>query len=252
MLIQCAMNGGRSRTENPAVPITPQELAPSAKGAVAAGAGTLHFHVRSPNGRESVSPDDVAAAVSAVRRAVPSTPFGVSTGSWIVPDPALRHQLVSEWRVLPNYASAIFKEEGSVELAKMLLSRGVGIEVGLFDAEGAEILARSGLAPKCLRVLIEPREPTTAAALETVRAIEDALDRGGVKLPRLLHGLDATCWALIDAAIARGYDTRVGFEDIVTLPDGSPAPSNAALVAEASRRRASRHLASPAPNNLGS
>ena len=71
-------------------------------------------------------------------------------------------------------------------------------------------------------------------------AIEAALKAGGVKLPLLLHGLDATAWELLDAAAARGYDTRVGFEDVLTLPSGAPAASNAELVAEAVRR-ASRH-----------
>jgi len=36
--------------------------------------------------------------------------------------------------------------------------------------------------------------------------------------------------------LPQGYDTRVGFEDILTLPDGKPASSNGELVAEASRR----------------
>jgi uncharacterized protein (DUF849 family) len=36
--------------------------------------------------------------------------------------------------------------------------------------------------------------------------------------------------------MTRGYDTRIGFEDVLTLPDGSQAPSNEALVAEAVRR----------------
>jgi uncharacterized protein (DUF849 family) len=62
------------------------------------------------------------------------------------------------------------------------------------------------------------------------------LDAAGVDLPRVLHGLNQTAWPLIDEAVARGYDTRVGFEDILALPDGRQAPGNAALVAEAARR----------------
>jgi uncharacterized protein (DUF849 family) len=41
---------------------------------------------------------------------------------------------------------------------------------------------------------------------------------------------------LIDAAVKRGYDTRIGFEDALTFPDGTQAASNAALVAEAAKR----------------
>lgn len=239
MLIEAALNGGRTRSQHPAIPQSPHELAQAARESVAAGAA-IHFHVRGPDGRESLSPSDVAAAVRAVREAVPGTPFGVSTGAWILNDPAVRHKMVSEWNVFPDFASVNFKEEGAVELAQLLLSRGMGIEAGLSDTLGAEILITSGLAARCLRILLEPQENSADSALANVSAIEAVLKAGGVKLPLLLHGLDATAWELIDAAAARGYDTRVGFEDVLTLPSGAPAASNAELVAEAVRR-ATRH-----------
>lgn len=236
MLIQAALNGARTRDENPAVPVLPAELAASARDAVAAGAHELHFHVRAPDGRESVAPADVAAAVRAVRAAVPGIRFGVSTGLWILPDAAKRHIAVAGWNVLPDYASVNFKEEGAVELAKLILGRGMGVEAGFTDLRGIEIFLDSGLAPRCLRILLEPQEPDFEAALQTVASIEAALDRSGIKIPRLLHGFNQTAWAMIEAAASRGYDTRVGFEDILTLPNGAPAPSNAALISEARRR----------------
>ena len=240
MLIEAALNGGRTRSQHPAIPQSPEELAQAARESVAAGAGAIHFHVRGPDGRESLAPPDVAAAVNAVRGAVPRTPFGVSTGAWILNDPALRHKMVSEWKALPDFASVNFKEDGAVELAQLLLSRGMGIEAGLSDTIGAEILVTSGLAASCLRILLEPQENSAGSALANVSAIEAALKAGGVKLPLLLHGLDATAWELLDAAVARGYDTRVGLEDVLTLPSGAPAASNAQLVAEAVRP-ATRH-----------
>lgn len=236
MLIQAALNGSRTHDENPAVPISPAELAASAKDAIAAGAGELHFHVRAADGRESVASADVAATVTALRALVPRIPFGVSTGLWILPDAAKRHIAVAGWNVLPDYASVNFKEEGAVELAQLILSRGMGIEAGFTDLRGIEVFLESGLAPRCLRILLEPQEPDFEAALQTVAAIESALDRGGIRIPRLLHGFNESAWAVIEAAVARGYDTRVGFEDILTLPNGMPAPSNAALVSEAIRR----------------
>jgi uncharacterized protein (DUF849 family) len=236
MLIEAALNGGRDRSEHAGVPISPAELAQASKDSVTAGARAIHFHVRSADGRESLVEDDVNAAVAAVRAAVPSVPFGVSTGAWILADAILRHETVARWSTQPTFASVNFKEEGATELARLLLSRGVGIEVGLSDRRGAEILLASKLATKCLRILLEPLEKTGRAALEKVNAIEIILDRGRIRIPRLLHGLNETTWELIDAAAARGYDTRVGFEDILTLPDGAPAPNNAALVAETIRR----------------
>lgn len=237
MLIQVAMNGSRSRDENPAVPISPTELAASAKVAVAAGANELHFHVRAADGRESVYASDVAAAVTAVRAAVPGIRFGVSTGFWILRDAAARYGAVSEWKVLPDYASVNFKEEGAVELAKLLLSLGVGIEAGFSGLAGTEEFLASGLAPRCLRLLLEPFEPDLESALQNVAAIEAALEHGELKLPRLLHGFNQTAWSVIDFAAARGYDTRVGFEDILMLRNATPAPSNAALVSEVLRRQ---------------
>ncbi len=260
MLIKAALNGGRTRTEHPAIPITPDELAASAKECVAAGAGAIHFHVRGPDGRESLAPDDVAKALYAVRCAVPDTLVGVSTGAWILRDASRRHEMISRWKVLPDFASVNFKEEGALPLAELLLARGVGVEVGLSDVEGtqvfvasgvqlshrqvvqdmllseAEVFLPTGIGSRCLRVLLEPFESATEEALKTLEQIEGMLDAAGVDLPRVLHGLNQTAWTLIDEAAARGYDTRVGFEDILTLPDGKQAPGNASLVAETMRR----------------
>jgi uncharacterized protein (DUF849 family) len=49
-------------------------------------------------------------------------------------------------------------------------------------------------------------------------------------------------WILIEDAVRRGLDTRVGLEDTLYLPDGSHAPGNAALV------RAARDLGAGQPD----
>jgi uncharacterized protein (DUF849 family) len=236
MLIECALNGARTRAEHPDVPCTPRELADAAREAVAAGARAVHFHVRGRDERESLDADDVALAVEAVRAAIPATPFGVSTGAWIVPDVKARYEKVAAWRVLPPFASINFNEEGGVALAELLLSRGVRIEAGVGSPEAVEALVASGLAGRCLRVMFEPEQQDVQVALDGVERLEKMLDRAGVKAPRLLHGLNRTAWDLIDAAVQRGYDTRIGFEDVLTLHDGLQAPSNASLVEEAARR----------------
>ncbi|MGA7224664.1 MAG: 3-keto-5-aminohexanoate cleavage protein [Candidatus Acidiferrales bacterium] len=236
MLIECALNGGRTRAEHPRGPCTPGELAESARGAVAAGAGAVHFHVRGRDERESLDADDVARAIEAVRAAIPAISFGVSTGAWIVPNVKARHEKVASWKVLPPFASLNFNEEGGVALAELLLSRGVGIEAGVGSPEAVEALVSSGLADHCLRVMFEPEQQDLRVALDGVERLEKMLDRAGVKIPRLLHGLNRTAWDLIDSAVKRGYDTRIGLEDVLTLPDGSQAASNAALVAEVAKR----------------
>ena len=45
--------------------------------------------------------------------------------------------------------------------------------------------------------------------------------------------VDATVWPFVERCAREGYSTRVGLEDGRDLPDGSPAGSNADLVAAA-------------------
>src|SRR6202035_5579931 len=105
--LKACLNGKRSQAENPAVPVTPAELARDAAAAVAAGAEAVHLHARGPDGAESVR----AADVGAVRAACPGTPVGVSTGLWITGgDAAARHAAVAGWAGLdaaarPDFAS---------------------------------------------------------------------------------------------------------------------------------------------------
>jgi uncharacterized protein (DUF849 family) len=260
MLIKAALNGRRTRAEHRAIPITPAELAASAKESVAAGAGAIHVHVRGSDGQESLAAEDVAKALNAIRAAVPGTPVGVSTGAWIVPDAELRHEAVARWKVLPDFASVNFREDGALPLAELLICRGIGVEVGLSDVAGTEVFVANGvqlshrqvvleimlseadvflptgIGSRCLRILLEPFESSTEAAMKTLEQIEGLLDAAGVDLPRLLHGVNPTAWDMIDEAARRGYDTRVGFEDVLTLADGTEAPGNAALVSEAYTR----------------
>ncbi len=55
----------------------------------------------------------------------------------------------------------------------------------------------------------------------------------GSPAPVLLHGLDESCWPLLEHAGRRGVQTRIGLEDTVRLPDGSPPSGNADLVSAA-------------------
>jgi hypothetical protein len=52
----------------------------------------------------------------------------------------------------------------------------------------------------------------------------------GKPAPALLHGLDESCWPLLQHAGVRGVQTRVGVEDTLTLPDGMIASDSATLV----------------------
>jgi uncharacterized protein (DUF849 family) len=234
MLLKACLNGTRSRADHPAVPVMPDELAADGAAAVAAGAAALHVHPRDGDGNETLAGEHVAAAVTAMRAAV-SVPVGVTTGAWFMPDPDERLAAVRGWRVRPDFASVNFHEEGAAAIASTLLEQGIGVEAGLWTPEAAEELVRSGLADRCLRVLLEPFDQTADAAVATADAIEAVLVGAGVAPSRLLHGFEATAWAMVDVALANGLDIRIGLEDTLRLPDGTGAAGNAALVEAAVR-----------------
>jgi uncharacterized protein (DUF849 family) len=232
MLLKAAINGKRTRNEHPAIPLTPHQQATEAAAAVAAGAGAIHVHPRDKDGRESLAPDDLAATLEAIRRACPSTPIGVSTGAWIIPEVDQRLALIGAWEILPDFAGVNFHEPGAVKVARLLLGKGVAVEAGIWNLGAAVRLRRSGLSEHCLRLLLEPaQQPGDPNA--RLRRIDSAL--AGVRGQRLLHGFNAVVWVFVEAAAKRGYDTRIGLEDTLLLPDGSCARDNAELVGAARR-----------------
>jgi len=242
MLLKACLNGARVSGSHPALPLTPDALAADARRCVDAGAGALHVHPRDMTGGESLAPEYIAAAIHAIRAACPGVPVGVSTGAWIVPLLAERLALIAAWTETPDFASVNFSEAGALQVCEALFARGIGIEAGLSTPVDALWLRDSGIAPRCLRVLIEPDEDDPATALVTAAAIIAVLDldlpdAAEIRLPRLLHGMGAAAWPLLDAARDRGYDARIGLEDTLTMPDGTPAPHNAALVTAAHARR---------------
>jgi hypothetical protein len=87
----------------------------------------------------------------------------------------------------------------------------------------------------CCRILLELQDNIAPG---TVEKEADRLlsligpDRG---IPVLLHGEDTTCWPALRYAQRLGLPTQIGLEDTLTMPDGSSAPDNAALLRAAIR-----------------
>ena len=121
-------------------------------------------------------------------------------------------------------------------MAALLHERGIDIEIGLWLADHPARLAAAGLARRCRRALVEPQETAPAVAVATAGAIDGGLEREHIGLPQLHHGYDQTTWAVLDAAVGRMREVRIGFEDSYWLPDARRAGSNAELVAAAAER----------------
>lgn len=225
-MLKVCLNGRLRRDEHPAVPVTPAQLAADAQRCVAAGATAVHVHPRDDVERETLDPACVAAAVNALRRACPGLPVGVSTGAWIEPDRAARVAAIRSWTALPDFASVNVHEDGAEAVAAALHERGVGVEAGVWTPEAVGAYRRWRVP--ALRILVECMQPDPAEALAEAEGVLAALPVGGP--PVLLHAEGPAAWEMVGEAVRRGLPTRVGLEDTRTMPDGSPAPDNAALV----------------------
>jgi uncharacterized protein (DUF849 family) len=234
-LVKCCLNGAHARADHPAVPITAEELALEAAAAVAAGAFALHMHPRDQTGAQTLDPAWCDAAVAAVRAACPGTPVGLSTAAWIEPDLARRLVRVAAWRERPDFCSVNLSETGSERVMEALWTLGIGVEAGLASVEDAQLLDALGVAARCIRVLVEidDQQAGPEAACREAAEIDATLDAAGVTADRLHHGFGPATWAVIRRGLNRGWDVRVGLEDVLTLPDGSTARGNADLVAAA-------------------
>ena len=199
--LKACINGARTPDEHPNLPVTPEQLAAEAVAAHRAGAKAVHMHPKTAEGVDSLQPDIVGAAVAAVRHAAPGLPLGVTTGFWALSDPDERLRAVEAWTVLPDFASVNWHEPGSEPLARLLLSMGLGVEVGIFHVEAAASWARSEMAAHCMRVMVELGPDGDVATADDV--LGEVLAAGS-PAPVLLHGLNESCWPLLEHAAVRG------------------------------------------------
>lgn len=239
VLLKACLNGSRLPAEHPALPITPGELTADVAAVARAGVGAVHLHVKNAAGVDTFAAPELAAVLQAVRGAASALPVGVTTGAWALPDPGDRVSAIQSWTALPDFASVNWHEDGADQVAEALLSRGVGVEAGLWHTDAVEAWLASPHRGRCLRVLIEVPDgldeaETRAEAARLLKQVRTTIDgHPGVRLPVLLHGEGSSCWPALETAARLRLDTRIGLEDTLELPDGSPAASNAALVATA-------------------
>ncbi len=231
-LIIAALNGSRLKSDHPKIPVSSEELVKSATESVLAGAKEIHFHVRDQDGNETLDADFVCKQVHAIKKALPQVPVGISTGQWIEPNLNRRIALIKSWYYLPDFVSVNGNEEGSELIIFELLKKGIKIEAGINDLQAAKFFSQSNLLHHCFRILLEPGEQELPAAMYNLKIMEGCISSSRSGKYILLHGLNLTCWDILDLAIEKGYDLRIGFEDTLWLRGGRTVYSNGDLVRE--------------------
>lgn len=231
-VLKACVNGARRRGEHPALPVTAAELARDVASVAAAGVDAVHLHVKDDSGADTPAANAMDEVLTAVRAVALGMPIGTTTGAWAASSQESRVAAVCSWRVLPDFASVNWHEDGADDVAAALLGRGVAIEAGLWNIGAVEAWLSSPVRNKCLRVLLELPDGLTSTAVEAAAfELFDALKMRDVEVPTvLLHGEGSSAWPALRLAQRLGFGTRIGLEDTLVLPDESLAPDNSALV----------------------
>jgi 3-keto-5-aminohexanoate cleavage enzyme len=260
--IGVAPNGGRmTKRDHPALPMTPSELAETAAACREAGAAMIHVHVRDHDGRHLLDAGTYRTALDAIRRRVGE---------------ALVLQISSE-------ALGIYKPEQQMAVIREIRPEGVSLALRELAPDAAaesdfsaflEWLRTERVVPQI--ILYSPAELLRLDELHRRGFIpfenppvlfvlgryspgqlsdpSDLLPFVDTSMPRFRHWMSCAFGrretACVTAAALLGGHCRVGFENNLQLPDGTTAPSNAALVAAVSQAMTSCGLRAATADEL--
>jgi uncharacterized protein (DUF849 family) len=262
-MISCAVTGSADTPgRNPAVPVTPQQIATSAIDAASAGAAIVHIHVRDPQTtRPSMEFDHYREVVERIRDSGTDVVINLTTGpgARFVPGiedpfktgPATTLRSVEDRvRHVMNLKPEICSlDMGSMNMGNTVFVNSVGYleamatairdadvlpELEVFEA-GHVMHARRlletghvkppGMFQICLG--ISWSQPATPEAMSYMRSL---LPQGS---PWFSFGISLYQFPMAAQAVLLGGHVRVGMEDNIYLGRGELAPSNAALVEKA-------------------
>jgi len=262
-IISCAVTGSAPTPEkNPAVPVTPEEIANSAIDAAEAGAAIAHIHVRDPEtGGRSIEFEHYREVVERIRDSGSDLIINLTTGpgAKFVPgeaDPAvagagtllmtaedrvrhvveLKPEICSLDVATMNFRDSVFLNAPDVlrDMARRITQAGVKAEIEVFDTGHIELarqLIDEGVLPEpayfqlCLGISYG-----AAASPEAMMFMRDRLPEGS---QWSAFGISRSQFPMVGQAVLLGGHARVGLEDNIYLGPGELAPSNAALVERA-------------------
>lgn len=259
VIITVAPNGAyKTAADHPAVPLTADALAAEARACLDAGAAMMHMHVRKPDGSHLLDAQAYRDALAAVQRAV-GDELLVQVTSEAAGVYQAAEQIAMVRELQPEAVSIGLREIAvpgipEAELAAFLAwlaDRRVMTQIILYDDADVRrwlSLRARGLVPpgawSVLFVLGRYSAGQTSSAYDLLPFL-GAYDHS---LPWAICAFGPEENACVTTAAAFGGHMRVGFENNLKLRDGSVAPDNAALVAQAAQgaRALGRPLATAA------
>ena len=264
-IVSCAVTGSfPTRAHNPALPVTPAEIAAACIGAAEAGAAICHIHVRDPEtGEPSMALEHYREVVRIIRESDTDLLINLTTGPggrYLPSDddparaapgtklttPEIRTEHVVELR--PDICSldlntmwfgggAVINSPRSLRImAERIYAAGVKPELEVFDT-GDIHLARALMDEGTLRSpalfqIVTGVSYGMAATPETLAYAKSLLPPD---CEWAAFGASRMAYPMLAQAFLLGGHCRIGMEDTVYLSKGVKTPDNAALVAKAVR-----------------
>jgi 3-keto-5-aminohexanoate cleavage enzyme len=244
LILSVAPNGARkTKADHPQLPISPAELAATARAAAEAGAAMIHLHVRDEQGAHTLDPGAYRAAIEAIRAELGDAIIIQATS-----EAAGRYgpeQQIEAMRALRPEAVSLAirelvpdqeREAAAAAFLEWLVGEGVLVQYILYSDDDVRRFDR------LLERRVIPERPLFLLFVLGRYSAGQRSDPGDL-LPFLAVEQGRRNWAVCafgekenacaTAAAALGGHVRVGFENNLLLPDGRSAPDNAALVAAA-------------------
>ena len=263
VILTCALTGGGDTVHlNPAVPVTPEQIANDGIAAAKAGATIVHIHVRNPEtGKPSLELAHYREVVERIRaskvevlinlttgpgaRFTPSDtdPVGFGPGT-AIKSPDFRVQHVQELQpdiCSLDIATMNFGEYAFVNtpphlrrMAELIRQTRAKPEIEVFDLGhvrlAAEMVSKGFFADPPLFQLCLGIPWGAPATTEGMLAMKSLLPPNALWAA---FGISRYQFPMVAQAVILGGHARVGMEDNIYLDRGKLAPGNAALVERA-------------------
>ena len=227
-----------TKADNPAVPVTPEEIAAAAKDSYEAGAAVVHVHLRDSDQRPTADIEIARRTVGLIREACPAL-VQLSTGVGLGVPLEERSKLVDVQPTMAtlNVCSMTFGNgefrnppDGVRRLAYRMGELGVKPELELYDGghlEMALALHAEGLLQEPLQFsLVMGVLGGMAAMPENLVSLIRRIPEGSVwqVIGIARHNLPMTAIGL-----AMGGNARTGMEDTLMIRRGQPTTGNGEL-----------------------
>ncbi len=246
LIVTVAPNGARrAKADHPALPVTPPEIARTARQCRDAGAAMIHLHVRGRDGGHTLDPDAYREATLAIRGAVgDGLIVQASTEAVGLYNPEEQIAMVRDLRpeavslAIRELAPDAGHESRAAGFFSWLVRERIMVQYILYSPQDVSRfmgLVRKGLVPDknifVLYVLGSYGEGKGARPGD-VSAFLAAAEKGGIPLTWAVCAFGEREGDCAVEAAALGGHARVGFENNLTLNTGETASDNAALVAQ--------------------